>query len=157
MDHRNLAMGSVGLATARSTRNSKIRAGSAGKSSRSKARRIQGARSDVALNCVRAKPIDTPNCELPLTLWRRAILLGVREGVPQAVDTYQLGRGDRRNQANSASRSVEARLHVWYSWGVEHSSVMTENLASWAGPKVVEMATSAASRPRAMTIRPMRG
>jgi K+ potassium transporter len=36
-------------------------------------------------------------------------------------------------------------------------SVMTLNRASRAGPNVVEMATSAASLPRAITIRPIRG
>ena len=37
------------------------------------------------------------------------------------------------------------------------SSVMTVKRARAAGPNVVEIATSAASRPRAMTIRPIRG
>src|SRR5580692_12648991 len=37
------------------------------------------------------------------------------------------------------------------------SSVMTENLASCTVPKLVEIATSAASRPRAITMRPIRG
>jgi|ERR1700730_7038481 len=36
-------------------------------------------------------------------------------------------------------------------------SVITLNLASWAGPKLVDNATSAASRPRAISIRPIRG
>jgi hypothetical protein len=36
------------------------------------------------------------------------------------------------------------------------SSVMTANLANCAAPKLVEIATSAASRPRAITIRPIR-
>ena len=34
---------------------------------------------------------------------------------------------------------------------------MTLNSASWAGPKLVDKATSAASRPRAISIRPIRG
>src|SRR4051794_10663360 len=37
------------------------------------------------------------------------------------------------------------------------SSVMTANLTNSATPKVVEIATSAASRPRAIAIRPIRG
>jgi hypothetical protein len=37
------------------------------------------------------------------------------------------------------------------------SSVITLNLANWADPKAVDIATSAASRPLAMTMRPMRG
>jgi hypothetical protein len=37
------------------------------------------------------------------------------------------------------------------------SSVMTENLTSWTTPKLVDIATSAASRPRAITMRPIRG
>ena len=37
------------------------------------------------------------------------------------------------------------------------SSVITLNRANWAGPKAVEIATSAASRAFAITIRPIRG
>lgn len=37
------------------------------------------------------------------------------------------------------------------------SSVHTVKFLSWFHPKVVEIATSAASRPRAITMRPMRG
>lgn len=37
------------------------------------------------------------------------------------------------------------------------SSVITLKRTKWAGPKAVEIATSAASRPRAITMRPIRG
>ena len=37
------------------------------------------------------------------------------------------------------------------------SSVMTLKSASWLGPQLVDRATSVASRPRAVSIRPIRG
>jgi hypothetical protein len=61
----------------------------------------------------------------------------------------------RRLQACSAVVCLflpSAMAHFW-----DTSSVMTLNRASIAGPNAVEMATSAASLPRAMRIRPIRG
>ena len=46
-------------------------------------------------------------------------------------------------------------LQYWIPYGT--SSVMTANSASRAGPKLVDKATSAASRPRAINIRPVLG
>jgi hypothetical protein len=56
-----------------------------------------------------------------------------------------------RSKALYAVSSVRALLALSAT-----SSVMTVKRARAAGPNVVEIATSAASRPRAMTIRPIR-
>jgi hypothetical protein len=54
-------------------------------------------------------------------------------------------------------RQAAIAISVTGSTGTLVSSVMTVKFANCAAPKLVEIATSAASRPRAITIRPIRG
>jgi hypothetical protein len=56
------------------------------------------------------------------------------------------------NQAN-LPRGVATSANAFYE--ACNSSVIIVNRANGAGPKVVEKATSAASRPRAMTMQPI--
>ena len=61
-----------------------------------------------------------------------------------------------------AEESNRGKLKIFFGAmagvaSLKTSSVTTVNRTSGVGPKLVEIATSAASRPRAMTMRPIRG
>jgi hypothetical protein len=75
----------------------------------------------------------------------------------EAAQHARDGRGDRQLPEAAGRFLQAASLSCIVCSSCFSSSVITLKRANWAGPKAVEIATSAASRPLAITMRPIRG
>src|SRR4051812_50176081 len=78
----------------------------------------------------------------------------VRQAVPRARPRYGSAHRPQSYHLDNFSRASSGWHRVSHAGT---SSVITLNPASLHGPKVVVIATSVASRPRAIRMRPMRG
>jgi hypothetical protein len=83
---------------------------------------------------------------------RRSSTIGLRVNTEAVHSFFAANRLMRK-----ARTLVPRRQAAFAACLLKTSSVMTTNFDSCAVPKLVDMATSAASRPRAMTMRPILG
>lgn|SRR5579862_1962910 len=105
-------------------------------------------------------PVST-SLDIPAHVWRHPRidfddLLGAARGRPTATAIYgsRSEAGICENTVAFGSRGARP-IHV--DGAVATSSVHTRKLSRVLGPNVVAIATSVASRPRAISTRPMRG